>query len=177
MSRRGFIAAAAAAVASGCGYSLQGRGITTDPSIKRIGVPLFKDQTARLGLDARVTAAVMEELLRRGRFTVVKDASDVDALVLGELVSYSSTPVNYSPTPDTTGTTQASRYVTTLVANVVYRKTGESEPIWSNDSFTQRDEYDVGDQQTGYFNREEQSYERLAKGFARNLVAAMLEAF
>ena len=31
----------AALLASGCGYALEGRGITTDPSIKRIGVPRF----------------------------------------------------------------------------------------------------------------------------------------
>jgi hypothetical protein len=40
-----------------------------------------------------------------------------------------------------------------------------------------RDEYDMGDQASTYFDREDQSIERLAEGFARSLVAAMLEAF
>jgi hypothetical protein len=69
----------AAALASGCGYALQGRGITTDASVKRIGVPLFKDRTGKLGLDTHVTQAVMAELLKRGRFTVVRDSANVDA--------------------------------------------------------------------------------------------------
>jgi hypothetical protein len=38
---------APAALVAGCGYSLQGRGITTDASVKRIGVPLFKDRTGK----------------------------------------------------------------------------------------------------------------------------------
>ena len=64
-----------------------------------------------------------------------------------------------------------------MTAAVVYRKIGQAEPIWSNDAFSQRDEYDMGQQSETYFDREEQSIERLATAFARSLVAAMLEAF
>ena len=72
MRARAAVAALLVAALAGCGYSLEGRGITTDPSVKRIGVPLFKDQTGKVDLDSRVTAAVMEELLKRGRFTVAR---------------------------------------------------------------------------------------------------------
>jgi hypothetical protein len=172
--RRGFLLAAAGALASGCGYALQGRGITTDPSIKRIGVPLFKDRSGKAGLDARVTQAVMEELLKRGRFTVVRDATNVDAVVEGEIQSWTVLPVGFS---GESGITQASRYAISLTARVVYRKIGQKEPLWSNDAFSQRDEYDMGDRASTYFDREEQSIERLSAAFARSLVAAMLEAF
>ena len=174
MRRRCLLAAAAGALASGCGYSLQGRGITTDSSIKRIGVPLFKDSSGKLGLDTRVTQAVMEEFLKRGRFTVVREITNVDAVVEGEIVSWSVTPVNFSAD---TGLTQATRYAISLTASVVYRKIGQQEPLWANDAFSQRDEYDMGENAQGYFDREEQSIERLAAAFARILVAAMLEAF
>lgn len=173
MRRRSFLAAAGA-LASGCGYALQGRGITTDPSIKRIGVPLFKDRSGKLGLDARVTQAVMEELLKRGRFTVVRDATNVDAVVEGEIQSWNVLPVGFSAD---SGVTQASRYAISLTASVVYRKIGQKEPLWSNDAFSQRDEYDMGESASTYFDREEQTIERLSAAFARSLVAAMLEAF
>jgi outer membrane lipopolysaccharide assembly protein LptE/RlpB len=172
--RRDLLAAAAAGLASGCGYALQGRGITTDPSIRRIGVPLFKDRTGKIGLDQRVTQAVMEELLKRGRFTVVRDTTGVDAVVEGEVVAWNALPVNYS---SDTGTTQATRYTISLTASVVYRKVGQKEPLWANEAFSQRDEYDMGENPQTYFDREEQSMERLSAAFARNLVAAMLEAF
>jgi hypothetical protein len=74
-------------------------------------------------------------------------------------------------------TQQASRYAISLTANVVYRKLGQKEPLWSNEAFTQRDEYDMGETPGSYFDREDQSVMRLADSFARSLVAAMLEAF
>jgi hypothetical protein len=172
--RREILAAAAGALASGSRYALQGRGITTDASIKRIGVPLFKDRTGKPGLDARVTQAVVEELLKRGRFTIVKETTDVDAVVEGEIVAWNVLPVNFS---SGTGQTQATRYAIAMTASVVYRKIGQKEPLWINDAFSQRDEYDMGENSQNYFDREGQSIERLSAGFARNLVAAMLEAF
>lgn len=175
MQRRRVLVAAAGALAAGCGYALQGRGITTDPSVKRIGVPPFKDRTGKLRLDTRVTGAVVGELLKRGRFTVVREATDVDAVVEGEILALNVQPVGYA----TAGgdETVASRYAITLVASVVYRKLGQLEPLWSNESFSFRDEYDVGDVGANYFDREEQSLDRLAELFARSLVATMLEAF
>jgi hypothetical protein len=172
--RRQLLAAAAGALAAGCGYALQGRGITTDASVKRIGVPLFKDRTGKLGLDTHVTQAVMAELLKRGRFTVVRDAANVDAVVEGEITAFNVVPVNFSTE---TGQTQATRYAIALTAKVTYRKIGQAEPLWSNDAFSQRDEYDMGENSETYFDREEQSIERLSVAFARSLVAAMLEAF
>jgi hypothetical protein len=159
---------------SGCGYALVGRGTVVDPSIRKVGVPLFRDTTGKPGLDQKVTEKVVEELLKRGRFDVVQSASEVDAVVEGEIVSYNVQPIGFSG--EGSQTTQATRYAITLTARVRYAKPGETDPIWSNDSFTFRDEYDVGDAST-FFDREEQTLERLATSFARSLVATMLEAF
>ena len=116
----------------------------------------------------------MEELLKRGRFTIVRDATNVDAVVEGEIESWNVLPVGFSTD---SGVTQASRYTISLTAKVVYRKTGQKEPIWSSDAFSQRDEYDMGDNASTYFDREDQTIERLSEAFARSLVAAMMEAF
>jgi curli biogenesis system outer membrane secretion channel CsgG len=165
-------------VSPGCGYSLVGRGITTDPSIKRIGVPLFKDRTGKLGLDQKVTQKVTEELLRRGRFDVVPQATGVDALVEGEVIAYNVAPIGFGDVAVAAGTqTQASRYAISLVARVKYTKIGQAEPIWQSESFSFRDEYDVGDNPANFFDREDQTIERMSTSFAKNLVSAMLEAF
>ena len=174
MSRGAVLVAVMAVLASGCGYALEGRGITSDPSIKRIGVPLFKDETGRVDLDARITQAVVGELLRRGRFAVVKEATGVDAVVDGTITTFDVTPINFTSSGQAT---EATRYAITLRARVVYRKVGEREPIWENNSVLIRDEYDLDDSEAGFFDREEQSIERLAETFARRLVSSMLEAF
>ena len=96
----------------------------------------------------------------------------------GELIRYDAQPVGFSEgTAGGQTSTQASRYAITLTARVRYAKVGAQEPIWSNDAFSFRDEYDVGSDPSTFFDREEQAIDRLATSFARSLVAAMLEAF
>jgi hypothetical protein len=99
----------------------------------------------------------------------------VDALVEGEITAYTVTPVGLGTEGGTR--TQASRYLITLVAKVTYKKIGQKDPIWASEGFSFRDEYDIGDAATGYFDREDQTIDRLGTAFARTLVAAMLEAF
>jgi hypothetical protein len=170
-------AAAALALLCSCGYALVGKGTITDPSIKKIGVPTFKDGTGKAGLDQKITQKVTEELLKRGRFDVVPTATGVDAVVEGELLTYSVVPVGFSEDGTGANRTQASRYAIALTARVKYGKVGEKEPIWASDSFSFRDEYDIGADAATFFDREDQAIDRLATSFARNLVAAMLEAF
>ena len=160
---------------NGCGYALVGKGVTTDPSIKRIGVPLFKDRTGKPGLDQKITLRVIEELLKRGRFTVVQDTTGVDAIVEGEILTYTTIPIGFS-TPGSSQT-QATRYAINVTARVIYHKVGQKDPIWQSEGFSFRDEYDVGDDPGSFFDREDQTIDRIAQSFGRNLVATMLEAF
>jgi hypothetical protein len=179
MTRRlglGVVAVACALVADGCGYSLSGRGVTLDPSIRRIGVPTFRDLTDKPGLDQKVTEKVIAELIKRGRYDVIQDSMGVDAVVEGELTTYRAAPIGFSA-EGATGGTQASRYAIILVARVRFGKVGEKEPIWTSDSYSASDDYDMGEDPSSYFDKEEQAIERLTSLFARNLVAAMLEAF
>jgi hypothetical protein len=161
---------------SGCGYALVGRGITTDPSIKRIGVPLFKDRTGKAGLDQKLTSMLISELLKRGRFDVVSETDGVDATVDGEIISYNTAPIGFSSGADP-NTTQASRFSISVVVKIVYQKVGATEPIWSADNFSARDEAEISDDSTSFFDKEQQTWDRLGETFARSLVAAMLEAF
>jgi len=186
-ARRFFLRAALAGTAAalgGCGYALVGRGTVVDPDIKKIGVPMFKNSSTKPELDARISQNVIEELLKRGRFDVVPNATNVNAVVEGEIVSYRATPLGFSAgtapigdTTITTSSTQASRYEIVVTAKVKYTKVGATEPIWSNDGFTFRDEYDLGNDPATFVDREEQALERLSEAFARSLVANMLEAF
>jgi len=93
-------------------------------------------------------------------------------VVDGEITSYQARPIGFSGGD----TTEASRYSVALAANVTYKKVGQREPIWQNPAFRANDEWDVGSPEA-FFDREEQAVDRLAKQFARELVAAMMEAF
>jgi hypothetical protein len=177
-SRRSLIAALLGLSLSACGYALAGKGVVVDPSIKRVGIPQFRDVTGKPSLDQKITRAVMDEMSRRGRFQVVSDATGVDALVIGELINYTVRPVGFEGTAGSDDTTtQATRYEIVLAAKVQYSKVGETEPIWANERYEFVEEYEVGSDPTAYFDREEQAIDRLAENFSRSLVAAMLEAF
>lgn len=170
------LALALVLASSGCGYALVGKGITTDASIKKIAVPLFRDATAKPGLDRKITDKVIEELLKRGRFEVVADPMGADAVVEGELLRLDLSALGVSGgTSD--ARTQASRYSVTVVAKVKYTKTGAVDPIWQNDRFAFTDEYEVGTEPGSFFDQEGPAMDRLATAFARGLVGAMLEAF
>ena len=142
MRRLAAVAVALGLALSGCGYALVGKGTVIDPSIKRIGVPLFKSAAAKPGLDQKVTQKVVEELLKRGRFDVVPDATGVDALVEGEITAY--TP-RLAGVGQAAGKSVANSYEVTLTARIRFSKVGAKDPIWANDAFSFRDEcgYDV----------------------------------
>ena len=64
-----------------------------------------------------------------------------------------------------TGTTQASRYAISLTASVVYRKIGQKEPLWANDALLRSATSTTwATTPETYFDREEQSIERLSDG-------------
>ena len=183
-TRRDFLGLLATGTLGGCGYALVGRGTVVDPDIKRIGVPLFVNTSGKAGLELKITQSVIEELLKRGRFDVVSDSTGVNALVSGEISGYRASPVGFSEAGDDGAgkagagpTSQASRYEISVTAKIKYTKTGVDEPIWANDNFPFKEEYDLGSDPSTFLDREGQALDRLADQFARSLVASMLEAF
>src|SRR5207302_7986672 len=92
---------------TGCGYSLAGRGSFLPAYIQRIGIPQFVNSTAVFDLDRQVTERVRTEFIGRGKYTIVPDATGVDALLTGTISSVSLTPVAFNTSQ------QATRYALT----------------------------------------------------------------
>ena len=72
---------------SGCGYSLAGKGSFLPAYIKRIGVPMFTNNTAVFDLDRQVTERVRTEFIGRGKYTIVPESTGVDGLLTGVISS------------------------------------------------------------------------------------------
>lgn len=176
MILRGALLIALALASSGCGYALAGRGSSLPDYIRVIGVPLFKNATPVFEIDRTITEQVRTELIGRGRYRVVPDATGVDALVEGTVSSVTLAPATFDANK------QASRYFITITASVTFtdRKTGAV--IWTNPSVSFRDEYQITDPGSGadvaaFFGQETSAVARLAADFARTVVSSMLEAF
>jgi outer membrane lipopolysaccharide assembly protein LptE/RlpB len=160
---------------SGCGYSLAGKGSFLPAYIKRIGVPMFTNNTAVFDLDRQVTERVRTEFIGRGKYTIVPESTGVDGLLTGVISSVTLTPVAFNAAQ------QATRYALTLSASVEFKDMRADKVLWSNPSMQYREEFALNptsavDLNT-FLGQDVDARQRMANEFARSLVSSILEAF
>ena len=163
-------------LSSGCGYALAGRGSFLPDYIETIGVPMFGNQTPYFEVDQVVTEYVRTEFIGRGNYRVVPNENGADAVLEGDIVSMSIAPASF------TAEQQASRYIFSMTANIVFRDLRADEVIWQNGSMTFQDEYEVASgggalDPSTFFGQEANAMERIAEDFAATVVSSILEAF
>ena len=165
-----------ALVQSGCGYSLAGRGSFLPAYIKRIGIPLFTNNTTVFDLDRRVTDKVRTEFIGRGKWTIVPDQTGVDGLLSGTITGVTLTPVAFNQQQ------QATRYALAMTGSVEFKDLQTNKVLWNNPAMSYREEFDVpatsNTLDTGtFFGQDANALDRLSNEFSRALVSALLEAF
>ena len=127
----------AAVSGSGCGYSLAGRGSFLPDYIKTIGVPNFGNRTTVFNLETQLTQKVRSEFIGRGRYQIVPDANNVDALLTGDVTGVNVTPASF------TDQQLASRYIITMTASVALRDVRENKVLWENPGLVFRQEFEA----------------------------------
>lgn len=157
---------------SGCGYALVGTGRGVLPeNVKTVWVDTFENDTAKVGLEQRITEAVLRELSARARLEPVRTREAADATLTGKLASYAVEPVRF----DQSG--RAIEYQITVVARVTLTDRATEKPIFENPSFLYRQPYAVPSASSSYYDVETAAVEALARPFARSLVTTILEGF
>jgi hypothetical protein len=162
--------------AAGCGYSLAGRGSFLPAHIQTIGIPTFANHTPIFNLETQITQKVRSEFIGRGRYQVVPDQTNVDAVLVGEVVGVSIVPVSFNAQQ------LASRYALTMTASVALRDTRDNKVLWENPGLLFRQEYEATSGQTdvdptAFFAEDQNALDRMTTEFARTIVSAILEAF
>ncbi len=159
---RGAAAAAAmllaALTAGGCGYTVR-RGAVV--GVKAIAVPTFGNETHEHLLEAKVTSAVMRELVFDGSVRVA-DAGLADALLEG-------TVVNFERLPSTLGAddTDVEEYRVRVTVTFSLRLQGASEALWKEEGVWGDATYHL----TGALARgEEEALEDALRDLARKVV-------
>jgi hypothetical protein len=160
-----------------CGYSLAGRGSYLPSYIKRVGIPTFANSTTVFNVETMLTDKVRREFIGRGKYTVLPDATDVDAVLSGTISSISIAPASFS-----VSTQLASRYAITMTANIQLRDTRANTLLWENPSLVFRQEYEATSgtgptDAAAFFGHETNALDRMSEEFARAIVSAILEAF
>lgn len=163
-------AAVLLALLGGCGYRLRGTVSSLPPGIKTLSVPMFKNQTTRFELDVKLTRAVINELVSRGKVTLGTDPAAADAVLEGEITDFRATPIGFS------GGNQADTYNVTVMAKVALKVRGQAKPLFSNPSFLYQQEYEVPPG-SSFEEVQTEALDKIAEKFARSLVVSILEGF
>jgi hypothetical protein len=134
-------------------------------------VPAFINQTTTYKIEQTLTAAVVEELNTRTRYHVVSDPRSGDAILRGTVLAAVSTPLTY----DTT-TGRASTVLIVVNMEVVLTD-AKGRILYQNPSYVFREQYQVSQQLSTFFEEDSPAFKRLSGQFARALVSNILEGF
>ena len=176
MHRISRIAAACCALfflgANGCGYHTLGAATHLPPGVKTLAVPEFSTRTEANGTETALTQAVIREFAARTRFRVTPDsASDADAVLRGTILKQATAPLTYNA-----ATQQSSSFVITIVASVTLTAK-DGTILYRNPNYVFREQYQATTDLPTFIQEDPAAIQRLAREFARQLVADVLEGF
>ncbi|MBU1187290.1 MAG: hypothetical protein KJ908_10395 [Acidobacteria bacterium] len=154
-----------------CGYRLRGTGSSLPSTIKKVYIPVFKNQTTRFELDRKLTEGVIDEFIGRGKVEIVSEQEGADAVLLGEIIEFRVTPLAYSG-----GQAVADRYSITVSAKIILRDLTNRKIIFSNPYFSFKDDYEVPEG-SDFESVETEALVEIAEKFARSLITSLLEGF
>src|SRR3989475_12559054 len=125
-----------ASLCSSCGYALAGHGSSLPASIKAIGIPVFVNTTTVFNVETMLTEKVRREFIGRGKYKVLPQATDVDAVLNGTITSISVAPVSFAANQ------LASRYTITMTARIELRE-ARGTLLWENPNLVFRQDYEA----------------------------------
>jgi Lipopolysaccharide-assembly len=139
--------------------------------IKTVAVPAFQNNALRYKIESRFTAAVVNELIHRGRGLRVQGQREgADAVIEGVIKSF-----NYSGVLlDDKG--RARIFEVTIEAAVTVRDQTENRVLYDNQNFVFRGEYEFANDPRNFFNEEDPAVQRMARNFAESIVSTLTNA-
>lgn len=154
-----------------CGYHLAGTGSGLPEHIHTIGLPIFANYTQGYQVEQKLTASVTNILIQRGKYKVVPETLNVDALLKGAITSVSLVPITFNSNGG------AKEYNVIITARVTFTDNIDQKILFENPSFIFRGQYEIDQSQIAYFDRSSQAIDDIAKDFGESVVSAILEGF
>ena len=159
-------------IATGCGYHTAGHTAQLPANLTTIAVPPFKNETLTYRIDQMLTASVVREFTTRTRYHILSDANDdADATLRGTLLSTTASPLTYDTS---TGRTAS---VLVVVSMKVILTDHSGKVLYQNPAYLFREQYEVSQDLSSFFEEDSPAFRRLSQDFARTLVANILEGF
>jgi hypothetical protein len=162
--------ASGALALAGCGYHTLGAATHLPAGAQTLAVPVFATHTEAYHTETALTEAVIREFATRTklRVTPTKDG-DSDVTLHGTVLKETVMPLTYN-----TATEQSSSFLITVVVSVTL--TGrDGQILYENKNYTYREQFQSTSNLPTYLDESPAAEQRLARNFARALVADVLE--
>ena len=157
---------------SGCGYHTAGHAGQLPESVKTIAIPAFKNETLNYSIEQMLTASVVREFTTRTRYRIINEAADdADATLRGTVLSTAASPLTYD-----TATGRAASVLVVVSMKVCFADRN-GKVLYQNPAYLFREQYEVSQDLTTFFEEDSPAFKRLSGEFARTLVSNILEAF
>src|SRR2546423_812692 len=157
---------------TGCGYHTAGHAARIPENVKAIAIPAFTNQTQNYRIEQTMTSAVAREFLSRTKYRVLnEESSDADATLKGAVVSAQLSPLTYD---SKTGRASSGLVTVTMRVSLTDRS---GHVLFDNPNYVFREEYQISREVSSFFEEESPAVDRMARDFARSLVADILENY
>src|SRR5229473_5722136 len=156
-----------------CGYTLVGKANNLlAPTVHTVQVPAFVNHTTRVELEQRVTQAVADEMVARGRLKLVTEPSQADVILRGSIDSFGLFAIAYNAQG------RATQYQVSVTAKIeLLDHRNEDKVLWKNDQYRFTENYQVNLESTDAFDQETRAIAEIARRFAETLITNLLEGF
>ena len=153
-----------------CGYHSVGASAHLPVGVRTLAVPVFTTRAQTYHTEFAFTQAVIHELNARTKYQVLNRDIDADATLRGTIVSESASPLTYDSTSG-----QTSSYLITVTARVVLTAR-DGRVLYENDALPFREQYQSTQDTTSFIQEDSPAVQRVARDFAKAVVAAILES-
>ena len=159
-------------VTTSCGYHTSAHGVRLPADMHTIYVPAFANATHAYRIEEILTGAVVRELRSRTNYRIVTtNDGTADATLNGVVITTSYYPLTYN---SQTGGISSSLVVVTAKVSLVSSK---GKVLWDNPNLIYRDQYQIANNGTNFFEEESPALARMASNFSQTLVSDLLEAY
>jgi outer membrane lipopolysaccharide assembly protein LptE/RlpB len=165
------LALAAVSFLPGCGYHTAGHAVQLPENVKTIAIPAFKNETLTYHIEQMLTASVVREFNLRTRYRILYEAADPDATLSGTVLSTVASPLTYD-----TATGRAASVLVVVSMRVSLTDRG-GKVLYQNPAYLFREQYEVSQDLSSFFEEDSPAFRRLSQDFARTLVSDILEGF
>jgi len=156
----------------GCGYHTAGHASQLPENVKTIAIPAFKNETTTYRIEQMLTASVVREFTTRTHYRMINDpGDDADAVLRGTVLSTTTSPLTYD-----TATGRAAS-VLVVVSMKVSLSDRQGKVLYQNPAYLFREQYEVSQDLSSFFEEDSPAFRRLSQDFARTLVSNILEGF